>query len=97
MQVVDAIKGELLPRTKALIAHLELYGNPQAERFFTSIRDYLCRVEEEDDLAEFFMALSTAAFQGLVLDPKATHMADDILMRAGSLARTLGADPGSVN
>ena len=97
MSVVNAVKTELLPRTEALVAHLEAYGNPDALRFFEAISHHLANIRQEDDIAEVFMALSTAAFQGFVLDPKSSVLADDILMRAGRLAHTLSADAGILN
>jgi len=85
MDVVAAIKAELLPKTGQLVSHLRKYGNDQAHSFFEAINSHLAACQGEDDIAEVFMALSTAAFQGLVL------------VSAGRFARTLSADSGRVH
>ena len=97
MDVVDAIKAELLPKTGQLVSHLKKYGDDQAHSFFEAINSHLAASHGEDDIAEVFMALSTAAFQGFVLDPKSSVLADDILVSAGRFARTLSADSGKIN
>ncbi len=48
----------------------------------------LAEVREEEQLLEFFMSLSTMAFQGFALDPVGVLMADRLLLYAEQISHT---------
>jgi hypothetical protein len=94
---VTATRDTLLTQMETLIHYLNESGDPMALGFFNQIYDMTANVSEEDELLELFLALSTTAFQGFVLDPYAAALTDDILAFAEQVSHTFSASGGSVH
>lgn len=91
MEAVAEIRDSLKPAVEQLIEHLEVTQQAGALAYFRQVSTGLDHVREEDDLLEFFMMLSTMAFQGFQMDPLGAMMADRILAYAEQTAHTFSA------
>ena len=91
MDAINDIKDSLYSPIEQLIEHLEVTHQMDALAYFRQVRNGLDHVHEEDDLLEFFMMLSTMAFQGFQMDPMGAMMADRILAYAEQTAHTFSA------
>lgn len=94
MDAIDEVKSEIETGLQQLVEYLELSAQPQALRFFEGARTQLDNVRDEADLLEFFMVLSTTAFQGFQLDPVGSMLTDRILAYAEQTAHTFSASDG---
>ncbi len=94
MEALDAVKQELVPRIDALIEHCNATQEMRAAAFFSQIAAALAAVEEEADLLEVFLALSTTAFQGFMFDPVAAAGVDEVLAYAEEVSFAFTADAG---
>ena len=94
---VEATRDALLAQLEGLIQYLNGAGDPMALGFFSQIYDMTANVEEEEQLLELFMALSSTAFQGFTLDPYAALLTDEILAFAEQISHTFSASGNSVH
>ncbi len=97
MEALHAVKRELAPRLDSLVEYFNQVQEIRAAAFFSEIASALAAVEEEADLLEVFLALSTTAFQGFQFDPVSAAGVDDVLAYAEQVSHTFTASPGSVH
>lgn len=97
MEALEAVKQELAPRLDALVEHFNDMQEMRAAAFFSQISVALAAVEEEADLIEVFLALSTTAFQGFLFDPVAAANVDAVLAYAEEVSHAFTADSGRVH
>lgn len=94
MEALDTVKAELTPRLDTLVAYLESIEEWMAAAFFAGIAAALVAADEEEELLEVFLALSTTAFQGFALDATAAANVDAILEFAEQVSQTFAASEG---
>lgn len=88
MEALEAVKIELSPRLDEVVTYLESVEEWVAAAFFAGIGASLLAAEEEAELLEVFLALSTTAFQGFLLDSTAAARVDEILAFAEQVSHT---------
>lgn len=97
LEALSTVKQELSPRLEALVEHFSEVQELRAAAFFAQIAAALAAVEEEADLIEVFLALSTTAFQGFQFDPVGAADVDAVLAYAEQVSHTFMADSSSVH
>lgn len=95
MQAIDTVRAELEPKLETLLMYLDSVQDLPAHRFFTSIRNNLRGLEQEEQLLELFIQLSMTAFQPFMLDTFAAHLTDEILVYAQQVSEAYSADTGT--
>ena len=89
--VVSAAKSQLVPLLRDV---LDLCQDTNALTFFSLLAVQLHEAEEDFQLFDFFIQLSTTAFQGFVFTPDEDAVIDALLARAEDIAHTLSAGEG---
>ncbi len=85
------VQEDLLPRMNALCERARSLDEPAQEAFFERILRSLESARQVEDLADPFMALSTAAFQGFLFAPDVALVLDEVLAISQSIAMTMTA------
>ena len=93
---VACAREELLPNLRALCETAEADGEPEILAFFERILKQIEAAQEEADLADPFMELSTSAFRGFAMSFGVTLLLDDILDRSARISEVLARDPEEV-
>ncbi|MEE3328362.1 MAG: hypothetical protein VX252_13575 [Myxococcota bacterium] len=99
MTEFDAVKSareELLPNLRALIETAEADGEPEVSAFFVRILKQIEAAQEEADLADPFMELSTSAFRGFSMSFGVTLLLDEILDHSARISEVLARDPNEL-
>ena len=95
----DAVKyarEELLPNLRALCETAEADGEPEVSAFFDRIRKQVEAAQDEADLADPFMELSTSAFRGFSMSFGVPLLLDEVLDRSARISEVLARDPNEV-
>ena len=92
MNAIDTVKTELRPKLERLIVYLNETNEVMAASFFTNILVVLVQLDQEEQLLELFIELSTTAFQGFMFDDESWALTDDVLMYAEQIAEAFTAD-----
>lgn len=90
---VASAQEEILPNLRALCETAEADGEPEVSAFFQRIAKQIEAAQEEADLADPFMELSTSAFRGFSMSFGVTLLLDDILDRSARISEVLARDP----
>ena len=88
---------ELAPLLRQLCDLAEAEGEPRQRDFFGRVLRGIELARAAEDLADPFMALSTAAFAGFGYSAPVTFLLDDVLARAHNLAESLSLEPRDVH
>ena len=97
MNAVESFQSQVMPLMESLIEYLAQVGDSSAHGFFTEIYGMLGVANEEAELLEVCLALSTSAFQGFAYDAYSSLLLDDLLARAEQLAMTFSASDTRIN
>lgn len=84
---VAQVKPQLIANLESI---LDATGDdePEAAMFFANVLNHLRNANDEPELLGVFVLLSTAAFQGFTLKPRALRFVDQLLATAEQVAAT---------
>lgn len=90
---VVCARQELLPSLRALCESAEADGDLEILTFFERIVKMIEAAQDQADLADPFMELSTSAFRGFAMSFGVTLLLDEILDRSARISEVLARDP----